>query len=166
MKRVVTCLVISLLCTAGGFSQSERGKRAVGSGMKPGYYFDIQMCSACFYSEWWDDAIPLFRAKGISATMRKVYEGKQSNLPFAPLRAFEMLRGVSLYVGPFESEGTTQRALDDFPYALAFVQRKRNRTEDGDGAGWPVSDNERVRRTTGSEYVGFYFIKGYRLLPR
>jgi hypothetical protein len=135
--------------------------------MKPGYYFDIQMCSACYYSEWWDDAIPLFRAKGIPATMRKGYEGKRSSLPFAPLRVFDMLRGVSLYVGPFESEEAALRALDDFPSALAFVQRKRNRTEGGDGAGWPISDNERVRRTTGNEYdYGFYFIKAYRLLPR
>jgi hypothetical protein len=75
----------------------------------------------------------------------------------------ELLVQVELYVGPLQSEEAAMRALDEFPSVLAFIQKKRD-SMNGGSEGWAISDNARVRRTSGNNYqYGFFTIKGYRL---
>jgi len=87
---------------------------------------------------------------------------------FAPVKIFQR-RGLwkdVVYVGPFGSEETAIEALDKFPAVLGLAQRKRNKMEGMENGGWPLSDDERVRRTAGNDYkYGFYEIKGCRLIP-
>ena len=111
----------------------------------------------------------MFKEKGLAVT---IYEGKEIEAPiekFAPLKPFakQGLWSDLIWVGPFESEKTATDALDRFPGVLVVVQRKRNKAEGrAADAGWPLSDSERVTRTKGNDYkYGFFFIKGYRLLP-
>lgn len=178
-KRTITCIVIVLSCVTGSLAQSRSSKRPAGVSMTPGYYFTIGMCRACLYPEWHDDAIRLFRAKGIRAVVGKGYENVTTGYSFAPIKAFEMrfdsnvgrdsdvLIQIELYVGPFNSEVVAMNALNDFPAVLSSIQRKRNRMEGSDKSGWPISRDERVRRRSGNSYeYGFFFIKGYRLLPK
>ncbi len=177
MKRTITCALIMLLCASGTFAQSRRGKRPAGVSLKPGYYFTINMCRACMYPEWHDDAVRLFRNNGIRAIVGKGFENATSRQPFAPLKAFQMrfdssandrpsdiLMQIDLYVGPFESEQVAMQALDKFPGVLGAIQKKRNKMEEGN-EGWPISGSERVRRVENNLYeYGFFFLKGYRLL--
>lgn len=167
-KRLITGLLITLLLATTSFSQTRRGARAAPISMKPGYYFTVDMCHACYYSDWAKDISRLFKEKGISAT---TYEGAMMEVPkerFAPVKIFQR-RGLwkdIVYVGPFESEETAIQALDKFPAVLGLAQRKRNMMEGGQNSGWPLSDDERVRRTAGNDYkYGFYEIKGCRLIP-
>ncbi|HEX8087445.1 MAG TPA: hypothetical protein VF762_01240 [Blastocatellia bacterium] len=167
-KRLIACLVMVFLFAAAGLSQARRGARPAQVNMKPGYYFTVDMCHACYYPDWAKDIARLFKEKGISAT---TYEGAMMESlkeRFAPVKIFQR-RGLwkdVVYVGPFGSEEAASEALDKFPSVLGVAQRKRNKMEGAEGGGWPLSDDERVRRTAGNDYkYGFYEIKGCRLLP-
>jgi hypothetical protein len=167
-KRLISGLLMAFLLGTATFSQTRRGARPAQISMKPGYYFTVDMCHACYYTDWAKDIVRLFKEKGISAT---TYEGAMMEVPkepFAPVKIFQR-RGLwsdIVYVGPFESEETAVQALDKFPAVLGMVQRKRNKMEGAESGGWPVNDNEKVRRAVGNDYkFGFYEIKGCRLLP-
>jgi hypothetical protein len=167
-KRLITGLLMAFLFATASFSQTRRGARPAQISMKPGYYFTVDMCHACYYPDWAKDIARLFKEKGISAT---TYEGAMMEVPkerFAPVKIFQR-RGLwkdVVYVGPFASEEAAIEALDKFPAVLGLAQRKRNKMEGAEDGGWPLSDDERVRRTAGNDYkYGFYEIKGCRLLP-
>ena len=162
-------MVIIMLCATTSFSQTRRSARPAQTSMKPGYYFTVDTCRACYYDEWQDDVVRLFRRQNISVT---IYEGAMMETPnegFVSLRIFPR-RGLwsdVVYVGPFASEKAALAALDKFPGVLGYVQRKRNKMGGSGDEGWPVvSEGEKVRRTKGNDYkYGFYVIKGCRLLP-
>ncbi len=167
MKRSIACIVIILLCATVPFSQTSRNARPAQTRMKPGYYFTVDMCRACYYPEWMKDVIRLFKEQDISAT---IYEGAMMETPnerFFSLKIFPK-RGLwsdIVYVGPFASEEAAAAALDKFPAVLGNVQRKRNKMGGSADEGWPVSEGEKVRRTKGNDYkYGFYEIKGCRLV--
>ena len=167
-KRLVVGVLMVVLFAITGISQARRGTRPAQTSVKPGYYFTVDMCHACYYPDWAKDIARLFKEKGISAT---TYEGTMMESPkerFAPVKIFQR-RGLwkdIVYVGPFGSEEAAVEALDKFPGVLATAQRKRNKMEGAENGGWPLSDDERVRRTAGNDYkYGFYEIKGCRLLP-
>ncbi|MCI0525148.1 MAG: hypothetical protein L0Y75_07785 [Acidobacteria bacterium] len=167
MKRLITCMAIISLCATMPFSQTRRSARPAQTSMKPGYYFTIDMCRACYYTDWEKDVIRLFKEQQISAT---VYEGAMMETPnekFFSMKIFPKrgLWGDIVYVGPFASEETAIAALDKFPAVLGFVQRKRSKMGGGADQGWPVKEGEKVRRTRGNDYkYGFYEIKGCRLV--
>jgi hypothetical protein len=167
MKRLIPCMVIILLCAATPFSQTKRSPRPAQTSMKPGYYFTVDMCRACYYDDWKEDVVRLFREKHISAT---IYEGAMMETPnerFAALKIFPR-RGLwsdIIYVGPFASEEAAAAALDKFPAVLGYVQRKRSKMSGGPEQGWPLPEDEKVRRAKGNDYkYGFYEIKGCRLV--
>jgi hypothetical protein len=167
MNRLVTCLLLTLLCATTLFSQTRRSARPTQTSIKPGYYFTVDMCHACYYPNWTKDLLRLFQAQGLRAAG---YEGAVMETPSEKFAAVKMFprRGLwkdIVYVGPFTSEEAALAALDKFPLVLAEVQRKRNKMEGAEGAGWPLSDGEKVRRTKGNDYqYGFYEIKGCRLV--
>lgn len=168
MKRLVPCMVIILLCATTLFSQAKRSPRPAQTSMKAGYYFTVDMCRACYYEEWREDVIRLFREKQIGAT---IYEGAMMETPnegFVSMKIFPR-RGLwsdIVYVGPFASEKAAVAALDKFPAVLGYVQRKRSKMGGGPEQGWPVPEGEKVRRAKGNDYkYGFYEIKGCRLVP-
>jgi hypothetical protein len=167
-KRLITGLLVAFLLANTGSSQTRRGARPAQISMKPGYYFTVDMCHACYYTDWAKDIARLFKEKGISAT---TYEGAMMESPkerFAQVKIFQR-RGLwkdIVYVGPFGSEEAAIGALDKFPAVLGSAQRKRNKMEGSENGGWPVGEDERVRRAAGNDYkYGFYEIKGCRLLP-
>jgi len=166
MKRLLTCFVIALLCATAHFAQTRRGARPAQTAMKPGYYFTVDMCHACYYENWAKDIARSFQEKGLRTI---VYEGAMMETPnekFAPVKIFAR-RGLwkdIVYVGPFESEQAAIEALDKFPVVLGPVQRKRNKMGGAEDAGWPLGESEKVKRTKGNDYkYGFYEIKGCRL---
>jgi hypothetical protein len=168
MKRLIISLLMIFLFATSSFSQTRRGARPAQISMKPGYYFTIDMCHACYYPDWAKDIVRLFKEKGISAT---TYEGAMMETPkerFAPVKIFQR-RGLwkdIVYVGPFASEEAAIEELDKFPAVLGLAQRKRNKMEGAEGGGWPLNDNEVVKRTAGNDYkYGFYEIKGCKLFP-
>jgi hypothetical protein len=136
--------------------------------MKAGYYFTVDMCNACYYPDWAKDITRLFKEKGISAATFEGAMMESAKERFAPVKIFQR-RGLwkdIVYVGPFGSEEAAIAALDKFPAVLVVIQRKRNKMEGAGNGGWPLSDEERVRRSAGNDYkYGFYEIKGCRLLP-
>ena len=167
-KRLITGLLMALLFATASFSQARRGSRPAQISMKPGYYFTVDMCHACYYPDWAKDIARLFKEKGVSAT---TYEGAMMESPkerFVTVKMFQR-RGLwkdVVYVGPFETEEAAAGALDKFPAVLAVAQRKRNKMEGTENGGWPLSDDERVKRSAGNDYkYGFYEIKGCRLIP-
>jgi hypothetical protein len=168
MKRVIVCLFLMLLCVTAVFSQTRRTVRPAQTSIKPGYYFTVDMCHACYYPNWTKDLLRLFQAQGLKVI---AYEGAMMETPrerFASVKMFPR-RGLwkdIVYVGPFTSEETALAALDKFPVVLREVQRKRNKMDAGSDGGWPVSDGEKVVRTKGNDYkYGFYEIKGCKLVP-
>ena len=169
MKRLITCMVIILLCATTPPSQTRRSARLAQTSMKPGYYFTVDMCRACYYPEWRKDVVRLFQGQHVSTI---IYEGAMMETPnerFASLKIFPR-RGLwsdVVYVGPFASEKAAVAALDKFPNVLGYVQRKRNKMGGSADEGWPVvSEGEKVRRTKGNDYkYGFFEIKGCRLVP-
>ena len=167
MKRLITCLLVVLLCASALFSQTRRGVRPAQTSIKPGYYFTVDMCRACYYPNWTKDLIRLFQAQGVSAT---IYEGAMMETPnerFALVQVFPR-RGLwkdVVYVGPFTSEGVAIETLNKFPAVLGQVQRKRNKMDGAADGGWPLSEGEKVGRTKGNDYkYGFYEIKGCKLV--
>lgn len=167
MKRLITCMVIILLYASTPFSQTKRSPRPAQASMKPGYYFTVDMCRACYYDEWMEDVVRLFREKHIRAT---IYEGAMMETPnekFASLKIFPR-RGLwsdIVYVGPFASEDAALAALDKFPAVLGYVQRKRSKMSGSEEKGLSVSEDEKVQRAKGNDYkYGFYEIKGCRLV--
>ena len=171
-KRVAPCLltlvILLTLSAPAGFSHPQRTTRAAQTGLKVGFYFTIDTCRACYYRNWQEETVRLFKATDLAVT---IYEGKEIESPnekFAPLKLFARkgLWSDLIWVGPFESEKAATDALEKFPPVLAVVQRKRSKQEGSAAdAGWPVSDSERVTRAAGNDYkYGFFVIKGYRLL--
>ncbi len=167
MKRLITCLLLMLLAVPAFFSQTRRTVRPAQTGIKPGYYFTVDMCHACYYQNWTKDLLRLFQAQGLRAT---VYEGAMMETPserFASVKMFPR-RGLwkdVVYVGPFPSEEAALAALDKFPIVLREVQRKRNKMGGAGDEGWPLSEGAGVVRTKGNDYkYGFYEIKGCKLL--
>ncbi len=168
MKRLILCLLIMLLGATAFFAQTRRSVRSAPTSIKPGYYFTVDMCHACYYPNWNKDLLRLFQAQGLKATS---YEGAMMETRrerFAPVRMFPR-RGLwkdIVYVGPFVSEETATAALDKFPIVLGEVQRKRNRIGGTKEEEWPISRDEQVTRSVGNDYkYGFYEIKGCRLVP-
>lgn len=167
MRRLITCLIVILLSASTFFTQTKRSTKPAPSSIKPGYYFTVDMCRACYYTEWKKDIVRLFQEKHISVT---IYEGAMMESPterFVSMKIFPRrgLWGDIVYVGPFASEESAVAALDKFPAILGFVQRKRTRMEASPDQGWPVSEDEKVRRVKGNDYkYGFYEIKGCRLV--
>lgn len=167
MKRWTACLLLVLLGAGALFSQTRRGVRSTPTSVKPGYYFMIDMCHACYYPNWTKDLARSFQAEGLGVS---IYEGAMMESPnerFASVKMFPR-RGLwkdLVYVGPFASEEAALTALDKFPAALRVVQGKRNKMDGGEGGGWPLEAGEKVRRTKGNDYqFGFYEIKGCRLV--
>jgi hypothetical protein len=169
MKRLSLYFMMILLCATASSSQTRRGAPPAQKSMKPGYYFTIDMCHACYYPNWATDLIRLFQEKGLQATL---YEGalmETKNAPFAAIKLFPRrgLWGDIVYIGPFDSEEAALAALEKFPPVLANVQNKRNKLGGKGDPGWPLSENEPVKRDVGNDYkYGFYEIKGCRLLAQ
>lgn len=167
MKILITCLVLFLLCATTPFSQTRRSARSAQPSVKPGYYFTVDTCRACYYPDWKKDVVRLFKGQGVPTT---IYEGAMMETPnerFIALKIFPR-RGLwsdVIYVGPFASEKAAVAALDKFPAVLGYVQRKRNKMGGSADEGWPLSEGEKVRRAKGNDYqYGFYEIKGCRLV--
>ena len=167
MQRLISCLLLMLLSVTAVVSQTRRNVRPAQTSVKPGYYFTVDMCHACYYTNWTKDLLRLFQAQGLKATL---YEGAMMETPsdrFALVKMFPR-RGLwkdIVYVGPFASEQAAQAALDKFPIVLREVQRKRNKMGGAGDEGWPLSDGEQVVRTKGNDYkYGFYEIKGCKLV--
>jgi len=173
-KRVFPCLLVVAVAllplhAPAGFSQAQRTTRAAQTGLKTGFYFTVDTCRACYYTNWQAETVRLFKQNALPVT---IYEGKEIETrteKFAPVKLFpkQGLWSDLIWVGPFESEKAATDALDKFPGVLSFIQRKRSKQEGrAADAGWPVSDTEKVTRTSGNDYkYGFFFIKGYRLFP-
>ena len=166
MKRLITCLLLILFSVPTFFSQ-RRTVLPAQSSIKPGYYFTVDMCHACYYPNWAKDLLRLFQAQGLKATL---YEGAMMETPserFVSMKMFPR-RGLwkdIVYVGPFTSEEAALAALDKLPIVLREVQRKRNKMGGAGDEGWPLSDGEKVVRTKGNDYkYGFYEIKGCKLV--
>jgi hypothetical protein len=166
MKKVASCLAILLLCTTAMPSQTKHASHPANSGLAPGYYFAIDMCRACYYPEWKKDAIRLFKLNALRATVNDSPEFNTSSQSFAPVRLPKRgLYGEVVYVGPFETEAAAMSALEKFPPVLSFIQNKRSKMGGPEDSGWPLSDGEKVSRTSGNDYqYGFYSIKGYKLV--
>jgi hypothetical protein len=164
-SSVTTCLVLLLLCAPVNLSQTKRVARTAGSGLAPGYYFAIDMCRACYYPDWKKDTVRLFKENGLRAAVNDSPEYAPQSEGFAPIKLPKQgLYGEVVYVGPFASEAAALNALEKFPPVLSVVQRKRNKMDGSEDSGWPLSDNEKVTRTSGNDYqYGFYMIKGYKL---
>jgi hypothetical protein len=167
MKNLITCLLLVLLGASAASAQAGRGARPALTSLKPGYYFTVDMCHACYYPNWTKDLTRLFRAQGVGAA---TYEGAMMETPsesFASVKMFPR-RGLwkdIVYVGPFTSEESALKALNKFPAVLAEVQRKRNKMGGAGDEGWPLGGGEEVRRTRGNDYkYGFYEIKGCKLI--
>lgn len=167
MKSLIACLIITLLCATAPLSQTRRSARPAQTSIKPGYYFTVDMCRACYYPEWRKDVVRLFQQQGISAL---IYEGammETAHERFASLKVFPR-RGMwsdVVYVGPFASEEAAVAALDKFPAVLGTVQRKRNKLGGAADEGWTLVEGEKVQRTKGNDYkYGFYEIKGCKLV--
>jgi hypothetical protein len=160
-------MVIILLCATTPFSQMRRSASPAQTTMKPGYYFTVDMCRACYYPEWKKDVVRLFQKQDVSAI---IYEGAMMETPnerFASLKIFPR-RGMwsdVIYVGPFASEKAAVDSLDKFPAVLGYVQRKRNKLGGSADEGWPLTESEKVQRTKGNDYkFGFFEIKGCKLV--
>lgn len=167
MKRPLLCLILTLLCASANFAQAKRGGRLAAPSVKPGYYFTVDMCRACYYANWATEIARLLQQQGVPATLYEgaMMESKQER--FLAMKIFPR-RGLwkdLVYVGPFASEAEATAALDKLPSVLSFVQKKRNQMEGKGAEGWPLSDDKKVTRAEGNDYrYGFYEIKGVRLL--
>jgi hypothetical protein len=167
MTKLITCLLLMLLSATALFAQKRPGVRPAQTGIKPGYYFTVDMCHACYYPNWTKDLLRPFQAQGMSAI---TYEGammESANERFASVKMFPR-RGLwkdLVYVGTFLTEEAALKALDKFPVVLGEVQRKRSKMGGGTDEGWPLAEGEKVRRTKGNDYqYGFYEIKGCKLV--
>jgi hypothetical protein len=68
-----------------------------------------------------------------------------------------------LYFGPFSTQNEAIAALQKFPSVLASIQTKRNNMRDN--GEWEFDPNQPIVRY-GNEYeYGFFFIRGYQILP-
>lgn len=167
MRKAIALLVILPLCATITVSQTTRRARVAESNLKPGFYFTVDACRACYYPAFKEDLRRQFQSQGLGAS---IYEGKMMEEPREKFAAVKMFPRKGLwsdvvYVGPFTSEEEATSALIKFPSVLAFVQKKRNKIGGADDAGWPLSENEKVERTKGNDYkFGFYEIKGCKLM--
>src|ERR1700720_3522632 len=117
MKRLITCLLLMLLGVPAFFSQTRRTVRPAQTSIKPGYYFTVDMCHACYYPNWTKDLLRLFQAQGLRAT---VYEGAMMETPserFASVKMFPR-RGLwkdIVYVGPLRQRRLLSPRSINFP---------------------------------------------------
>ncbi|MDQ3650829.1 MAG: hypothetical protein M3458_11270 [Acidobacteriota bacterium] len=165
--KAMAILIITLLCAIANFSQTRRGTQPARASLKPGYYFTIDMCRACYYPNWPKDLHRLFQDKKMNAT---TYEGALMETPrerFVAMKIFPR-RGLwkdIVYVGPFASEEAAIKALEEFPAVLGVVQKKRNRMGSAAGEDWPLSEGEKVELGAGNNYrYEFNEIKGCKLV--
>jgi len=56
-KRVLAGFLMAFLFATANFSQTRRGARPAQISMKPGYYFTVDMCNACYYPDWAKEAL-------------------------------------------------------------------------------------------------------------
>lgn len=167
MKRALTLLVLLLFCVAAPTAQTKRRGRTAQSNLTPGYYFTVDACRACYYTDSKKELVKLFQEQGLKAS---IYEGKMMESPnekFAPTKIFGRSGMWSdvVYVGPFASEDEALGALAKFPVVLGYVQKKRNKMDGAGNEGWPLGENDKVENTRGNDYkYGFYEIKGSHLM--
>ena len=78
-KRVFPCLLIVVVAllplhAPAGFSQAQRTTRAAQTGLKTGFYFTVDTCRACYYTNWQAETVRLFKQNALPVT---IYEGKE-----------------------------------------------------------------------------------------
>ena len=170
-------IVILLASLSVPILGSQSGGRQVRSHRKqdgttksaPGYYFTVGACHACAYFGWHEEAIRLFRTRGITAFKGSGFENLSSSAPFAPMGAFQMLNpesafwAMALYVGPFDSETAAMQALSQFPPVLLRIMETRGGFDDEVRA----NQRESVTRRSGNRYdfgnSSFFMVGGYQL---
>lgn len=136
--------------------------------MPSGYYFTVNMCRACLYSDWADDAINWLRERGVNARYGQGGESLSSELPFAPIRAFQVklekssndrasdiLMQMDLYIGPFTSQTTANKSAQAVSEVLYLIQKKRIFLELASTANddpWKLNQSDRIQRYSGNNY--------------
>ena len=154
---------------SGGRQVRNHRKQDSTTKSAPGYYFTLGTCHACAYFGWHEEAIRLFRTRGIPAFKGSGFENLSSSAPFAPMGAFQMLNpesafwAMALYVGPFDSESAATQGLLQFPAVLLRIMETRGGFDDEVRANQSAS----VTRRSGNRYdfgnSSFFMIGGYQL---